>query len=61
MRVDQYQQMNYEMVLSDFVIGNNNNPILMDTTVNDTTSTIKSTTSIKRKLPILRKNNLTVK
>lgn len=60
MRVDQYQQTNYEMVVSDFVIGNNNNPILMSTTSDDTT-TISKPTSIKRKLPILRKNNLTVK
>lgn len=55
MRVDQYQQMNYEMVLSDFVIGNNNNPILMDTTMsassNDTTT---KSTVVKKKIRIKR-------
>lgn len=35
---DQRAQQNYEMVISDFVIGNNSNPILMDPTAVESTT-----------------------
>lgn len=34
---DQWAQQNYEMIISDFVIGNNNNPVLMDASISATT------------------------
>jgi hypothetical protein len=63
MRQDQRSQADYEMILSDFVIGNNNNPILMDTTTISTaditmsppakkTITPKKKLFIKKKLPV---------
>ncbi len=36
-RQDQWSQQNYEMIISDFVIGNNNNPVLMDASMSATT------------------------
>jgi hypothetical protein len=36
-RQDMYSQQNYEMIISDFVIGNNNNPVLMDASMSATT------------------------
>jgi hypothetical protein len=36
MRQDMYSQLNYEMIVSDFIIGNNNNPVLMDASVSIT-------------------------
>jgi hypothetical protein len=44
-----YSQQNYEMIVSDFVIGNNNNIVLMDPSVS-------STTVEKTDLTIMRKN-----
>jgi hypothetical protein len=62
-RVDQYQQMNYEMIVSDFIIGNNNNPILMDAGA-DTISMKPIATAVKKstsKRTILRKHKLSRK
>ena len=49
MRQDQWSQQNYEMIISDFVIGNNNNPVLMG-------ASVSSTTVEKTDLKLVRKN-----
>lgn len=49
LKQDMYSQQNYEMIVSDFVIGNNNNIVLMDPSVS-------STTVEKTDLTVMRKN-----
>lgn len=60
-RVDQYQQTNYEMVVSDFIIGNNNNPVLMDMTPMSTMKAESASTITMKKRMILRKHKLSTK
>ena len=53
MRQDQWSQQNYEMIISDFVIGNNNNIALMDSSV----STVNVMSSPEKSdLKMIRKN-----
>jgi len=49
MRQDMYSQLNYEMIISDFIIGNNNNPVLMDTSVSPTEKTVAK--PIRKNIP----------
>ena len=48
-RQDMYAQQNYEMIISDFIIGNNSNPVLMDTSVSPTD--IKVVKPVRKNIP----------
>ena len=48
-RQDMYAQQNYEMIISDFIIGNNSNPVLMDTSVSPTD--IKVAKPVRKNVP----------
>lgn len=48
-RQDMYSQQNYEMIVSDYIIGNNNNAILMDASVSSTEKTVAK--PIRKNIP----------
>ncbi len=49
LRQDQWSQQNYEMIISDFIIGNNNNPVLIDSSMSATD--IMTTKPIRKNMP----------
>lgn len=58
MRQDMYSQNNYEMVISDFIIGNNNNALLMDDSAivsSPTPTAVKKTITLPKKKIWLKK------
>lgn len=47
---------NYEMIVSDFIIGNNNNPVLFDMSASvESTTKTKKTAGLKRRIPVKKK------
>jgi hypothetical protein len=51
LKQDMYSQQNYEMILSDFIIGNNNNIVLMDPSVSTTATEKTDLTMVRKNIP----------